>query len=162
MTKQQAMDEGEDQPRLRLDIHLNLEGIGEPDGPLAWLAQFAKTHANTSPGDKLLELAGNIYQGRRLRSRFLEPSLLGEPVWDMLLALYCFTAAGKSLSVSGLCHSAAVPQTTALRWIQLMEQKNLIKRSRDWDDGRRTLLSLTEESKQVLEEYLAALQSEKP
>ena len=158
MTKPEKLDEADDQRRLRLDIHLNLEGLGDADGPLAWLSQFAKAADQSAPGNKLIELAGSIYQSRRLRDRFLNTSLLGEPVWDMLLALYCFSASGKALSVSGLCHSAGVPQTTALRWIQIMEQKKLIRRTKDWDDGRRTLLSLTDETKQLLDDYLATLQ----
>lgn len=162
MTKPERIDEPNEQPRLRLDIHLNLEGIGDADGPLAWLSQYAKAHPDSSPGEKLIQLAGNIYQSRRLRNRFLHNSLLGEPVWDMLLALYCFSASGKSLSVSGLCHSADVPQTTALRWIQVMEQKKLIKRNKDNSDGRRALVTLTDETKQLLDDYLTALQGKKP
>lgn len=161
MTDHKRVEVPGDEPRLRLDVHLNLDGLGEIDSPLAWLAQFAKAASESSPGDKLVELAGKIYHGRRLRDRYLNTSLLGEPVWDMLLALYCFSASGKALSVSGLCHSAGVPQTTALRWIQVMEQKKLIRRTKDWDDGRRTLLSLTDETKQLLDDYLATLQGEK-
>lgn len=158
MTKPEELSEAEAEQRFRLDIHLNLEGLGELDGPLAWLSQFAKVPSELAPSDKLIEFASKLYHSRRLRNRFLHNSLLGEPVWDMLLALYCFSASGKALSVSGLCHSAGVPPTTALRWIQVMEQKRLIKRTKDWDDGRRTLLSLTPETKQLLDEYLETLQ----
>ena len=162
MTNYDPANEADDQPRLRLDIHLNLEGLGEPDGPLAWLSQFAKAEEHRSSEQKLVDLACQVYQGRRLRARFINASLLGEPVWDMLLALYCFSGRGEALSVSGLCHAAGVPQTTALRWVQIMEQKKLVKRSKDSKDGRRAYVSLTDESKKLMEEYLATIQGTKP
>ena len=162
MTSYEPADEDDGQPRLRLDIHLNLEGLGEPDGPLAWLSQFAKPEEDVSSEQKLVDLACTLYHSRRLRARFINNSLLGEPVWDMLLALYCFSGRGEALSVSGLCHAAGVPQTTALRWVQIMEQRKLIKRSKDSKDGRRAYVSLTEESKKLMEDYLAVLQGAKP
>ena len=162
MTDPEKLDEADNQHRLRLDIHLNLEGLVDTDGPLVWLSQFAKVPDEMSPGERLIEFAGKLYHSRRLRARVLNTSLLGEPVWDMLLALYCFCGRGKALSVSGLCHSAGVPQTTALRWLQIMEQKKLVKRSRDFTDGRRILVSLTDETKQLLDNYLAMIQGQKP
>lgn len=158
MSKSEPAEEADGQPRLRLDIHLNLEGLGEPDGPLAWLSQFAKTEENLSSEQRLVDLACKLYQSRRLRARFINTSLLGEPVWDMLLALYCFSGRGEALSVSGLCHAAGVPPTTALRWVQIMEQKKLVKRSKDSKDGRRAFVSLTAEAKTLMEDYLATIQ----
>jgi DNA-binding MarR family transcriptional regulator len=109
------------------------------------------------PRAKLTKLACVMYETRRTRSRFLNGTLLGEPVWDMLLALYCLASRGEALSVSGLCLAADVPPTTALRWAQLMEQKKLIERKRDPKDGRRTYLSLTDEGDAVLSAYLSSI-----
>ena len=117
MTTSKTDGEGGEPPRLRLDIHLNLEEPGEPDGPLAWLSQFAKAEPNVPSNETLADFACKLYQSRRLRTRYINASLLGEPVWDMLLALYCFSARGEALTVSGLCHAAEVPQTTALIWV---------------------------------------------
>lgn len=80
--------------------------------------------------------------------------MLGEPVWDMLLALYCFTARGETLSVSALCQSAGVPPTTALRWENVMEEKGLIERTRDKTDARRIFISLSSKAKAIMDEYL--------
>lgn len=162
MTQRESADEDDGQPRLRLDIHFNLEGLGDPEGSLAWLSRFAKAEENLSPEQQLVELACKLYHSRRLRARYINHSLLGEPVWDMLLALYCFSGRGEALSVSGLCHAASVPQTTALRWVQVMEQKKLVKRNKDSKDGRRAYVSLTEDSKKLLEDYLASVQGTKP
>jgi len=104
-------------------------------------------------------LACSMYEMRRLRTHFLSASILGEPVWDMLLALYCFTARREALSVSGLCHAANVPPTTALRWVQLLEQKKIIIRSKDRNDARRTFLALTACGEEMMTGYLAEVQN---
>lgn len=101
-------------------------------------------------------LACSIFETRRLRTRFINASMLGEPVWDMLLALYCFTARREAVSVSGLCSAADVPATTALRWIRFLEQKELIKRRHDMRDGRRKYLSLTTQGEGIMTDYLIA------
>ena len=108
--------------------------------------------------EEAVALACSMYEMRRLRTRFLSASILGEPVWDMLLALYCFTARREALSVSGLCHAANVPSTTALRWVQLLEQKNIIIRSKDRHDARRTFLTLTTRGEEMMTGYLTAAQ----
>ena len=150
-------DDDDSQHRLRLDIHFILEALGRLDGPLAQLSQFARPAGHVPSEQKLVELSCTIYHSRRLRTHFINNNLLGEPVWDMLLALHCFSGRGEALSVSGLCHAAGVPQTTALRWVQVMEQKKLVKRSKDAKDGRRAYVSLTDDSKKLLENYLATI-----
>jgi DNA-binding MarR family transcriptional regulator len=102
-------------------------------------------------------LASEIYDSRRLRSHYLSESLLGEPVWDMLLALYCAAAKGERVSVSALCHAAAVPSTTGLRWLQLLEQKKLVERCKDHLDGRRFWVRLSDRSHATMTDYLTAL-----
>ena len=106
---------------------------------------------------ELTELACRIYESRRLRARFLSLSLLGEPVWDMVLALYCFSARGRRMSVSSLCYASGVPPTTALRWIGVMEERDLVCRSKDHRDGRKTYLHLTEQGKQAMQLYLRSI-----
>lgn len=105
----------------------------------------------------LAELAERIYDARQVRASFLNSSLLGEPVWDMLLTLFCQRARGEPLSVSGLCYSAGVPPTTALRWSQLLEQKKLIVRTPDASDARRAHLTLSDHGHALMSAYLASV-----
>lgn len=107
--------------------------------------------------ERLTELAHQIYKARRLRAAFLNHSLFGEPVWDMLLALYCQSATAEPLSISGLCYSADVPATTALRWSNLLEQKNLIVRTRDLRDARRAHVTLSDHGHALMSAYLATI-----
>ena len=130
----------------------------EPSPSLTELSDETLAIDTGTDGQEFVDLACSMYETRRLRARFLSVSFLGEPVWDMLLALYCFTARGEALSVTGLCHAAEVPPTTALRWLQLLEQKNLVTRSKDLHDGRRAFIMLSPEGKDMMTDYLAAAQ----
>lgn len=48
------------------------------------------------------------------------------------------------MSVSSLCIAAAVPATTALRWIKTMTDAGLFLLEADPDDGRRIFIALAE------------------
>jgi hypothetical protein len=53
----------------------------------------------------------------RLRSQHFVPALFADPAWDILLDLAAARIDGRMVAVSSLCIAAAVPATTALRWI---------------------------------------------
>lgn len=80
---------------------------------------------------------------RRGRDKFFESELFADPAWDILLELYAARLGQQKISVGSLCAGAAVPGTTALRWIGQLEGKGLIERSADPMDGRRVYLSLS-------------------
>jgi DNA-binding MarR family transcriptional regulator len=126
------------------------------------LVELAKTDQGEAAREELIDLARWLYDGRRARDRHLTSSLLGEPVWDMLLALYCLPPRGEQLSVSSLCYAAGVPQTTALRWIQLMEERDLVERHRDPADARRTHVTLSREGERVMTACLQRLYADRP
>jgi DNA-binding MarR family transcriptional regulator len=104
--------------------------------------------------DKLVSLAYGIYQSRRCRDYFFESGLFSEPAWDLLLAAYCLNTPEKILTVSGLCHSAGCPFTTALRWIERLEGLGLMERRKCDRDGRMIYVYLTEEGRSKIESYL--------
>jgi len=95
--------------------------------------------------------ADMIYYTRRQRTRFFSPDLFAEPAWDILLALYCGEAEEKEIRVSYLTHSADVPATTALRWIDTLEKEGLICRSPHKKDRRVLLVNLTDEARRQIE-----------
>ena len=142
---------------LRLELYLDGESVEEGNVTLRRLAEIDPNAGADLSEDELTELACRIYESCRVRSRFFSMSLLGEPVWDMLLALFCFSARGRRLSVSSLCFASGVPSTTALRWVGVMEERDLIKRSKDIHDGRRTYLVLTEQGNRVMQGYLRSV-----
>ena len=148
------MDAPRDPILLRLELYLDGDSIEDAQVRVSRLAEPDPNAGADLSDDELVELACRIYETRRRRARYLSPSLLGEPAWDMLLALYCFTARGRRLSVSSLCHASGVPQTTALRWVGIMEERGLIVRSRDHLDGRRYYLVLAAKGREVMQDYL--------
>jgi DNA-binding MarR family transcriptional regulator len=86
--------------------------------------------------------AAEIYRMRRARDQILPDDLVGEPAWDILLALFAEEPA--QVSVSSLCYASGVPATTALRWINVLSQRGMIERVQHPRDGRVVLVSLTE------------------
>ena len=147
-------------PTFRVEVFLT---EGAPDqASVGRLLKFSQpVQRQTRLGDpspeELVACACQIYESRLKRTGFFAQSLFGEPVWDMLLALYCLSARGKALSVSGLGYASHVPQTTALRWSQMLEERNLIVRTKDTSDARRFHITLSEDGKRLMDKYLHSL-----
>ena len=106
---------------------------------------------NTPIAAKLRELI----KLRRLRDQHFPPDLFADPAWDILLDLYAANLEGKSVSVSSLCIAAAVPPTTALRWITMMTEHGALVRKQDPHDARRVFIGLSPDSEERLSAYFA-------
>ena len=91
-----------------------------------------------------------LLAARRTRGEALGPGLFADPAWDMLLALFSAAERGEALPVTRLCAAAGVPQTTALRWLEQLEQGRLIGRAADAADARRTLITLAPEAREKM------------
>jgi len=136
--------------------------VDNQDGELEYLTlthliDLAEAPPTDIPSEQLVGLACRIYDSRRVRVRFFDSSMLGEPVWDMLLALYCLPSRGRHPSVTGLCYAGGVPLTTGLRWVRLMEQKGLIVRRPDHRDARRVYLMLSDRGEELMTAYMSAI-----
>lgn len=94
--------------------------------------------------ERNLRLVHHVRSARHLRERFFEADLFGEPAWDMLLDLYEAELSQQRTTVSSVCMASGVPATTALRWLRALEEKCLVRRTRDPTDGRRKFLTLSE------------------
>ena len=94
-------------------------------------------------------------RARRARERFFPPEIFGEPAWDMILDLAAATAEGREVAVSSLCIAAAVPTTTALRWIKNLCDAGLFIRRDDPADARRAFVSLSDPALTAMARYLA-------
>ena len=96
-----------------------------------------------------------VIRARRLRSRFFPEHLFADPAWDMMLDLLQAEIAQLRVPVSSLCIAAAVPATTALRWLKTMVQEGLFVRRADPHDGRRVFVELAPEASGALRRYFA-------
>jgi hypothetical protein len=66
-----------------------------------------------------------MMRARNARRRFVSPSLLGDPAWDMLLALYAAELGRRALSRKRLSLASAAPAPVALRYIRMLVAQGL-------------------------------------
>ncbi len=98
----------------------------------------------------------SLIRVRRLRDRFFQEELFADPAWDILLDLMASRLEGTKVSVSSLCIAAAVPATTALRWIKSMTDEGYLERRADPTDARRVYIHLSDATAQKMAQYLHA------
>jgi DNA-binding MarR family transcriptional regulator len=117
----------------------------------------------TEPHGELPPLAVNtvrsVIRARRLRARYFAEDLFADPAWDMLLDLLQAEIAQHRVPVSSLCIAAAVPATTALRWIKSMTDSGLFVRRADPHDGRRVFVELSRGASEAMRRYFAEIGS---
>ena len=101
------------------------------------------------------DVVRNVIRARRLRARFFSEELFADPAWDMLLDLLQAEIAQLRVPVSSLCIAAAVPATTALRWLKTLVSQGLFVRRADPHDGRRVFVELAPETSRALRRYFA-------
>ncbi|MEA3067626.1 MAG: hypothetical protein QOK41_1033 [Sphingomonadales bacterium] len=94
-----------------------------------------------------------VIRARRLRARYFPDEMFADPAWDMLLDLLQAEIAQLRVPVSSLCIAAAVPATTALRWLKTMVSQGLFVRRADPHDGRRVFVELAPAASQALRRY---------
>ena len=119
------------------------------------LIDLDRLEAVAPPGNFQLTAANvrRILARRRERDRFFPSGLFADPAWDMLLALYAAHLEGGKMTVSALCDAAAVPATTALRWIGNLEAAGMVERENDVLDRRKVLIGLSADAETGVREY---------
>ena len=76
--------------------------------------------------DQLAAIAQSEFHNRRRRDSLIRYDLFAEPAWDMLLDLYIQHHRGQPVAVDRLCTAAGAASTTALRWLGLLIEKELV------------------------------------
>lgn len=116
------------------------------------------TSATSNPRRSPVEFASaqvrRYLRARRLREELLPAELFADPAWDMLLDLYASEVEGRRVSISSACIAAAVPPTTALRWLTRLEEVGLTRRQGDAKDSRRSFVRLTPAAQAGIERWL--------
>lgn len=103
-----------------------------------------------------------ILKARQRRSEYFGADLFGEPAWDIILELFAAELEDRRISVTSLCIASGVAPTTALRWIQKLEQEGFVFRESDKYDGRRHWMKLTSEGGQLIRRYFRDIQIGSP
>jgi len=109
----------------------------------------ARERAVASPVDG----ASRIYRLRRVRDHLFgeDANLFAEPAWDILLDLYVANARGAPISRTSACVAASVPNTTGLRYLELLEARGLIETRDDAHDRRQRLVTISERARAAME-----------
>ena len=98
-----------------------------------------------------------ILKARRAREEMIGRDLFADPAWDMLLDLYAADLEQRKVSTTELCIAAAVPSTTALRWIEKLAQMTFVIRKEDHLDGRRIWVSLSPAARLMMKAYFESI-----
>ena len=69
--------------------------------------------------------------------------LFADSCWNMCLDIYICGLKEERVTVSGIAHSSGIPMTTAMRYINVMAEQGLIKKTQNPADNRMTFVSLS-------------------
>ncbi|MBY0521374.1 MAG: winged helix DNA-binding protein [Sphingomonas sp.] len=107
--------------------------------------------------EKPRDLAAQVYAARRARDACFgaDAVLFGEPAWDILLELHSAQTTGRDTSITSACFASNVPNTTALRYLGNLEAHGLIVRRGDPGDRRRSVVSLSDTTSEMMQDWLA-------
>jgi hypothetical protein len=134
----------------------DLEMVTQDDAPTPSRPVGFGTPAQATGQDHPIwvELARQTYEDCRRRNKiFQSEELFGEPAWDILLDLFIAAKERRRVSVTSACIGSAVPSTTALRWISILERQGLLTREADPGDARRVYVRLSPRGYEAMLDY---------
>jgi len=124
----------------------------------SWIESGIATGAASPAHRRVLhERASQIRFSRELRRSSFDPNMFGEPAWDILLALYVIDSDQRRLSTRQVTTLAGHPLTTALRWLDYLEQQELIERGANPFDQRVVYVELSAKGRAAMDVYLTQL-----
>ena len=142
------------------DLPKQLEDIRQAMDKIATsldTAGGAPTATDAGRGEITAQELRTIIKARRARSEYFDADMFADPAWDILLDLMLARIEGSTESISSLCIAAAVPMTTAMRWIRELIARGVLIRWPDPDDGRRNFVALSEQAAKQMTAYLQNL-----
>ena len=117
----------------------------------------AVASAEARPQRSAASYAKQILAMRGKIGAYLDADLFADPARDILLDLFVAGEEGSRISISSCCIAAAVPPTTALRWIKMLKKRGLVDEAIDPADGRRKWLSLSPGAHKAVRDYVLAV-----
>ena len=103
----------------------------------------------------LLERALATIKMRQLRHKFLNPAMLGEPAFDMLLALYVTKATAAILPLHVLSPLVGVSEKSAARWLKFLVSEGLALGVGGYGKPGSIHAAITDKGSIILDEYFA-------
>ena len=133
--------------RLLADPAMDMAGPSSPfSAPMA-----------TKDRETLLSRARIVLNARRLRERYFNRVMFGEPAWDILLTLYASEQSSGRLTISRLAEWIDTPLTSVVRWVNFLEEEGLIERQAHPNDRRTSYVVLLGKGRTALDSYLGMI-----
>lgn len=131
------------------------EGTRRSWWPINKVEEVESAHREIGQRDRLGRIAKTLIAARTVRNNYLSDRSLGEPVWDVLLALYAAHADQITLNMTMAVRASGVPATTAIRWIDHLIVEGLACRTPVTCDRRSCHVCLTPRGIATMEEVLS-------
>jgi DNA-binding MarR family transcriptional regulator len=128
-----------------------LETLGRAEAAASRAAQSA---ASPEQRQILREHARQIRSSRELRQEWFDRNIFGEPAWEMLLALYVIDGEQRRLSTRQVAKLANISLTTTLRWLDYLQEQDLVSRRPNPFDHRVVYTELSDKGRAAMDEYL--------
>jgi DNA-binding MarR family transcriptional regulator len=112
-----------------------------------------QNHSSFAAADEARAVA-QIIEARRQRTTVFSENLFADPAWDVMLELYLAELEGRSVATSQLGHSANIPLTTLLRWIEKLEGDGWVRRMPDPTDDRRVFVEISTRGLETMRDWL--------
>ena len=129
------------------------DGVSDALVNLLSLPTISRSSAGTHWAGERAALAKQHYDLRRRRDHFLAPGLFGEPAWDILLTLYWTQKAQMRMTVTNVIYLAAVPATTAHRYIDNLCRAGILAKKKHPTDGRVSWLTIADAVVEKMDAY---------
>ena len=101
--------------------------------------------------DRIVALAARVRRHRLRRRELFPQTILGEPPWEMLLALYLDFPDGTPIAT--LASSVGLAGTTVRRWLGYLKDQQLVQ-TVPWGHDRRSIcVLLTDSARENLDSY---------
>ncbi|WP_343526043.1 hypothetical protein [Sphingomonas sp.] len=89
--------------------------------------------------------------------QYFDHSLFADPAFDMLLFVFLEEEEGRMVETSACYRASGVPRTTAVRWINMLVSMGMFESAPHPTDRRLALLSLSEEARAGMRQWLGGL-----
>jgi DNA-binding MarR family transcriptional regulator len=142
---------------LRDDLRFHPLPMPRRDGVACQILSAAPA-ATAAQSDAIrINQVRSVIQARAERGAHFSAVLFSDPAWDILLELYLAELEQRRLAITTLGDRAGVPATTALRWIETLLHRGLLRREKDFSDARRFFATLTVDGFDAMNEYFGSL-----
>ena len=119
------------------------------------LTEIVESHQGQSTRQEVLtKRARQAFIDRRKRIAIFEADMFGELAWDILLILY-IEREGRRHSIAQLAQVCGASPSSTLRWVRVLESRDLICRTQHPTDLRAAFVELSEKGIRAMNSYFS-------